>query len=123
MTQGARMVSGQARERSLMSDLLIRAGTVIDGTGAPARAEDVRVRRERMVEMGPGLSLDGEVEIDASGAIVVPGFVDAHTHLDPWLWHDPSFDPVPQHGVTTVVTGNCSLSLAPVGESHAALDQ
>jgi N-acyl-D-aspartate/D-glutamate deacylase len=102
--------------------MLIRGGTVIDGLGTPGRQEDVRLRDGAIVEVGPRLASDGETELDALGAIVVPGFVDAHTHLDPWLWRDPSFDPLPQHGVTTVVTGNCSLSLAPIGEDHAALN-
>jgi len=104
-----------------MSGMLIRGGTVIDGSGGLARSEDVRIRDGRIVEMRPRLQPDGEVELDARDRIVLPGFVDAHTHLDPWLWRDPSFAPVPQHGVTTVLTGNCSLSLAPVGKEHKAL--
>jgi N-acyl-D-aspartate/D-glutamate deacylase len=104
-----------------MSALLIRGGTVVDGSGKPGRQEDVRVRDGRIVERGQSLRPDSEPELDASGATVTPGFVDAHTHLDPWLWWDPSFDPVPQHGITTVVTGNCSLSLAPIGAHRAAL--
>lgn len=105
-----------------MSGMLIRGGTVINGLGTPGRREDVRVRDGAIVELGPRLLSEGDSELDASNAIVVPGFVDAHTHLDPWLWRDPSFDPLPQHGVTTVVTGNCSLSLAPIGEDHSALN-
>lgn len=105
-----------------MSNMLVRGGTVIDGLGTPGRREDIRVRDGRIVELGPKLRLDGEVEFDASNRIVIPGFVDAHTHLDPWFWHDPSFEPVPQHGVTTVVTGNCSLSLAPIAEDHRSLN-
>lgn len=104
-----------------MSDLLIRNGTLVDGLGGAPRDADVRVRGGRIAELGSRLQSAGEREIDARGRIVVPGFVDAHTHLDPWLWLDPSFDPVPQHGVTTVLTGNCSLSMAPVGEDHGGL--
>jgi N-acyl-D-aspartate/D-glutamate deacylase len=101
--------------------MLIRGGEIVDGLGGPSRTGDVRVRDGRIVEIGERLDPDGEGDLDASGAIVTPGFVDAHTHLDPWLWRDPSFTPLPQHGVTTVMTGNCSLSLAPVGGDHRAL--
>ena len=104
-----------------MSGALIRGGRVVDGLGGQARTEDVRVQGGRIVEMGANLTPNGEQEFDAANAIVVPGFIDAHTHLDPWLWRDPSFEPLPQHGVTTVVTGNCALSLAPVGADNSAL--
>jgi N-acyl-D-aspartate/D-glutamate deacylase len=97
-----------------MGDLLVRGGTVVDGTGAPARVADVRIRDGVITELGPNLAPDGETIVDASGAYVAPGFIDCHTHYDPSLWWDPLVDPMPQHGVTTVVTGNCSLSLTPV---------
>jgi N-acyl-D-amino-acid deacylase len=97
-----------------MGDLLIRGGTVIDGTGAPAVRADVRVRNGVIAEVGPDLRGDGEVELDAGGAHVAPGFIDIHTHYDGSMWWDPTVDPMPQHGVTTVVTGNCAISLAPV---------
>jgi N-acyl-D-aspartate/D-glutamate deacylase len=104
-----------------MSDLLIRGGEVVDGLGAPARRADLRITRGRVSEIGEGLAPHGEAELDASGAYVAPGFIDAHTHYDPALWWDPSCDPLPAHGVTSVVTGNCSLSLAPVRREHADL--
>jgi len=97
-----------------MADLLVRGGTVVDGTGAPGRRGDVRVRGGVIVEVGPDLAVDGEAELDAAGATVAPGFIDTHTHFDPSLWWDPSGDPMALHGVTTVVQGNCSLSLAPL---------
>jgi len=103
-----------------VTDLMIRGGHVIDGTGADAREADVRVRGGRIVEVGPGLVGEGEQELDASGAFVAPGFIDGHTHLDPALFWDPGCDPLPGHGVTTVVTGNCSLSLAPLRAEHRA---
>src|SRR5436190_8952 len=95
-------------------NLLVRGGMVVDGTGGPARKADVRVTDGVIAEIGPTLAPDGEAELDASGAFVAPGFIDSHTHYDPSLWWDPLLDPMPQHGVTTVVTGNCSLSLTPV---------
>ncbi len=97
-----------------MADLLIRGGTVVDGTGGPLRGADVRVRHGRIVEIGAGLSADGERALDAGGAYVTPGFIETHTHFDPTLFWDAACDPVPQHGVTTVLVGNCSLSMAPV---------
>lgn len=99
---------------STTPDLLITGGTVIDGTAAPRFAADVRIRSGIIVEIGHNLSRAGEQVLDAAGQVVSPGFVDSHTHLDPTVWWDPLCDPMPQHGVTTVVTGNCSLSLAPV---------
>jgi len=97
-----------------MADLLIRGGVVVDGTGAPAFRADVRVQGDSIVEVGPDLSLQGERVLDAGGACISPGFIDSHTHLDPSLFWDPLADPLPQHGVTTVLTGNCSLSLVPI---------
>ena len=97
-----------------MGDLLVRGGTIIDGTGAPARRGDVRVRNGKITEVGENLRPEGEQELDAGGAIVAPGFIDIHTHYDGSMWWDQTMDPSPQHGVTTVLTGNCAVSLAPV---------
>lgn len=97
-----------------MGNLLIVNGDVIDGTGGPALRLDVRVRDGRIAEMAAGLAPDGEPVIDAAGAIVAPGFIDSHTHFDATVFWDPRCDPMPQHGVTSVVIGNCALSLAPV---------
>jgi N-acyl-D-aspartate/D-glutamate deacylase len=96
------------------NDLLVRGGDVVDGTGAPAVKADVRVRGGRIVEIGARLRPDGEEEFDASGAVVTPGFIDTHAHVDPQVFWDASLDPEPQHGVTTLLVGNCSLSLYPV---------
>ncbi|HZP30913.1 MAG TPA: amidohydrolase family protein [Acidimicrobiia bacterium] len=101
-------------------DLLVRGGTVVDGTGRPGRRADVRVRSGRIAEVGASLRPDGEPELDAAGALVTPGFIDAHTHLDPQLFWDPACDPNPQHGVTTALVGNCSLSLFPVVDEQRA---
>ena len=97
-----------------VADLLIRGGMVIDGTGTPGVRADVRVAGDAICEVGPDLAPRGERELDAAGAVVAPGFIDSHTHLDPSLFWDPLADPLPQHGVTTVLTGNCSLSLVPI---------
>ncbi len=99
-------------------DLLVRGGTVVDGTGGPGFAADVRVRDGRIAQIGSGLAPDGERELDASGAVVAPGFLDLHTHLDPQVFWDPACDPQPQHGVTTALVGNCSLSLFPVTDEQ-----
>ncbi|WP_239335010.1 amidohydrolase family protein [Frankia sp. CiP3] len=103
-----------------MDNLLVRGGSVVDGTGSPARPSDVRVRDGVIAEIGVGLRPDGERVIDASGAYVTPGFIDVHTHFDPTLFWDPMCDPMPQHGVTTALVGNCSLSLAPVRPADRA---
>lgn len=97
-----------------MSSLVVRGGSVIDGSGSPARRADVLVVDGRIVEVGTIGAVSGASELDASGAFVTPGFIDGHTHLDPTLFWDRSVDPMPQHGVTTVLVGNCSLGLAPM---------
>ncbi|MFI5041249.1 MAG: hypothetical protein ACHQNA_05280 [Acidimicrobiales bacterium] len=85
-----------------MSELVIKGGTVVDGTGTPAGVADVRVHHGRIVEVGAGLHPDGEEVLDATDCIVAPGFIDTHTHFDPTLFWDRSCDPMPQHGVTCV---------------------
>jgi N-acyl-D-aspartate/D-glutamate deacylase len=97
-----------------MSDLIVRGGTVVDGTGAPGRTADVRVRDGMIVEVAPDLAPDGEREVDARGAVVTPGLIDSHTHYDIEMFWDPSLDPLPVYGVTTIVMGNCGLGIAPV---------
>jgi N-acyl-D-aspartate/D-glutamate deacylase len=97
-----------------MNDLLIRNGTVIDGSGAAGRRADVRIRAGRIAEIAPDLCAEGESVLDASGAFVAPGFIDSHTHLDATIFWDAACDPMPQHGVTTVAVGNCSLGFAPL---------
>lgn len=96
-----------------MSELLIRGGTVVDGTGAPARRADVRVRGGVIVEVAEGLAPDGEREVDASGGFVTPGLIDCHTHYDLEMFWDPTLDPLPVYGMTTIVMGNCGLGIAP----------
>ena len=106
----------------MSGDVLIRGGTIVDGSGAAPTRGDVRIRGGSIVEVGPELRPDGERQLDAAGAHVAPGFIDIHTHYDAMLWWDASLDPAPQHGVTSVVTGNCALSLAPLlARDRAAL--
>jgi len=96
-----------------MHDLVIRGGTVVDGTGAPAHTADVAVTDGRITGVG---NLSGELaqhEIDADGQLVTPGFVDIHTHFDGQATWDDVLAPSAWHGVTTVVMGNCGVGFAP----------
>jgi N-acyl-D-aspartate/D-glutamate deacylase len=95
-------------------DLVIRGGRVVDGTGGPSIVADVAVDDGRVLAVGavPG---SGTREIDAGGKVVCPGFVDIHTHYDAQLLWDTTASPSVQHGVTTVVGGNCGFSVAPLG--------
>src|SRR5450631_1636501 len=94
--------------------LLLRGGTVIDGTGAPRFGADVRIEGERIVAVGANLAEDGAVVLDAGGRIVAPGFIDVHTHDDQVVLSAPQMLPKISQGVTTVVVGNCGISLAPL---------
>jgi len=96
-----------------MLELAIRNGLVIDGSGLPAFRGDVGIAGGRIVSVGPALASAAQ-SLDASGLAVAPGFVDPHTHFDAQLCWDPQARPSLEHGVTTVVPGNCSLSLAPL---------
>ncbi|GAA4998138.1 N-acyl-D-amino-acid deacylase family protein [Uniformispora flossi] len=101
-----------------MAHLLVRGGTVVDGTGAPAYRADVRVRDGRIAEIGTDLApAADEKVVDAAGAYVAPGFIEAHTHVDGAMWWNPDLDPLPAYGVTTVVMGNCGMSVAPLAPS------
>jgi N-acyl-D-aspartate/D-glutamate deacylase len=105
----------------MVFDLVVRAGTVVDGTGAPARTADVAVQDGRIVEVGKVDGI-GAREIDADGALVTPGFVDIHTHYDGQATWDDRLQPSSQHGVTTVVASNCGVGFAPVRpQDHAML--
>jgi N-acyl-D-aspartate/D-glutamate deacylase len=95
-----------------MHDLVIRGGTVVDGTGSPARPGDVAIDDGRITTVG-SVDAGGHVEIDATGKIVTPGFVDVHTHYDGQVTWDPLLVPSIWHGVTTVVMGNCGVGFAP----------
>ncbi len=94
-------------------DLVIRAGTVVDGTGARPRTADVAVRGDRVAAVGR-FAGRGTREVSADGAIVAPGFVDIHTHYDGQATWESRLQPSSWHGVTTVVMGNCGVGFAPV---------
>ena len=96
-----------------MHELVVRGGTVIDGTGADRRVADVAIDGGVVTEVGQ-VADPGEQEIDATGMLVTPGFVDIHTHYDGQVSWDPLLTPSSWHGVTTVVMGNCGVGFAPV---------
>ncbi len=100
----------------MSADIVIRGGTVFDGSGAPGRAADVAIAEGVIREIGP--KLRGKRELDASGCAVAPGFIDIHTHYDAQVFWDPALRPSSCHGVTTVVAGNCGFSIAPTRPEH-----
>jgi N-acyl-D-aspartate/D-glutamate deacylase len=97
----------------MQPDLVIRNGTVIDGTGGPARQADIAIEGDRIVAVGEDIAR-GRRELDADGLMVTPGFIDPHTHYDGQATWDPLLAPSSHHGVTSVVMGNCGVGFAPV---------
>ena len=96
-----------------MRDLIIRGGTIVDGTGGKPYVGDVAIDGDRIVEVGK-VSGPARREIDATGMIVTPGWVDIHTHYDGQATWDPVMAPSSWHGVTTAIMGNCGVGFAPV---------
>ena len=95
-----------------MHDLVLRGGTLVDGTGAPARTGDLAIDGDRLAQVG-GKAGAARREIDATGLVVAPGWVDVHTHYDGQVTWDPYLTPSSWHGVTTLVMGNCGVGFAP----------
>jgi N-acyl-D-amino-acid deacylase len=94
--------------------VLLRGGLIIDGTGAPRYGADLRLHGGRIEEVGVNLAVRGEYEIDVAGRVVAPGFIDVHAHDDQMVLASPGMLPKISQGVTTVVVGNCGISLAPL---------
>ena len=103
---------------TLNGALLLRGGTVIDGTGAARYVADVRVEDDRIAAIGASLPAADATVIDATGLVVAPGFIDVHTHDDQIVLAAPSMLPKISQGVATVVVGNCGISLAPLVRGH-----
>jgi N-acyl-D-aspartate/D-glutamate deacylase len=104
-----------------MYDLILKGGRIYDGSGMPSFNADIAVRDGRIAAIGRIDDTAAEV-LDAGGLVVAPGIIDFHTHFDAQIWWDPLGSSSNEHGITTVVMGNCGLTLAPCKpESHDAL--
>src|SRR5262245_17953036 len=101
--------------------ILIRGGTVIDGSGAPRRQADVALEGDRIAAIGESLAGPAERTIEAAGHVVAPGFIDAHSHSDLFYFACPSAESKIRQGCTTEVVGMCSFSQAPVAPGRADL--
>ena len=97
-------------------NLVIRAGTIVDGSGGDPFVADIAIADGRITAIGPALPKGAE-EIDARGKLVTPGFIDVHTHYDAQVTWSTSLAPSSWNGVTTVLLGNCGVGFAPC---HAA---
>ncbi|MGB2818484.1 MAG: D-aminoacylase [Burkholderiaceae bacterium] len=102
-----------------MTTVVLRGGLVVDGTGTAPRHASVTLRGGLIAAVGDASTTEANVTVDVDGLVVSPGFIDVHTHDDRLLLADPSMTPKLSQGVTTVVTGNCGISLAPLGERAA----
>ena len=96
-----------------MFDVIVRNGLVVDGSGAPGFIGDVAIQDGKIAAVGR-FEGEGRTVVDATGRVVAPGFIDPHTHFDVQLLWDGAAKPALEHGITCVVPGNCSLSLAPI---------
>src|SRR3954471_19263629 len=103
----------------MAADLVIRGGTVVDGTGAPRRRADIAIEGDRIVAVGDDLGTAART-IDAEGLVVTPGWVDIHTHYDGQVTWDPDMAPSSINGVTSLVMGNCGGGFAPARPDRPA---
>ncbi|MDG2070478.1 MAG: amidohydrolase family protein [Pseudomonadales bacterium] len=101
-------------------DIVIRGGSIVDGTGSEPVQGDVAIKDGVIVAVGT-FAGEGTKEIDATGQMVTPGFIDIHTHLDAQMGWDPDMTPVCWHGVTTALMGNCGMTFAPCRPEHREL--
>src|SRR5262249_43463337 len=109
----------QGAGAAFMHDIVIRGGTIIDGSGKAAFTGDLAINDTRIAAAGGKLG-PGRREIDAAGLLVTPRWVDVHTHYDGQAMLDPPLSPSSWHGVTTVMFGNCGVGFAPVRPQHRA---
>lgn len=99
-------------------DLLIKNGVVLDGTGEPRYRSDIAISEGKIIAIGLALQIEASTVVDIDGASIAPGFIDVHTHDDRLVLADRSMRPKVSQGVTTVITGNCGISLAPLGRTQ-----
>ena len=97
-----------------MYDIVVKNGLIVDGSGMPGYRSDLGIKAGKVAHIGRIEDAEGDQVIDAQGCVVAPGFIDPHTHFDAQLLWDGEARPALAHGITTVVPGNCSLSLAPL---------
>lgn len=110
-----------AGEPGARCDLILRGARVLDGSGAPGRIADLGITGDRISFIGAHATASAAAEVDASGCVVAPGFIDVHTHDDRALLSTPAMEAKVSQGVTTVVTGNCGVSLAPLVPADSAM--
>lgn len=101
----------------MKKDILLKNGVIIDGTGNPRYRADVAISAGKIVAVGLNLDFQAQTIVDIAGAVIAPGFIDVHTHDDRLVLADPTMQPKVSQGATTVITGNCGISLAPLGRT------